>query len=105
MGHCSRSQASALVRAGRVTLNGRRIRDPETPVHLGHDHITMDDAPVEERQKIYLAMNKPRGVVTTASDEEGRATVYGLLSATVKPATRQPTKSGEMQNDLPQTWA
>ena len=79
MGYCSRSEAVELVRARRVTVNGRQIRDPETPVRLEHDHVAVDDTPVSATSKIYLLMNKPRGPVTTASDEQGRTTVYDLL--------------------------
>ena len=80
LGHCSRSQAVDLIRAGRVRLNETVRRDPETPVRIGKDRIVIDDQPIEAQQKIYLLMNKPRGLVTTASDEKGRDTVYSLLS-------------------------
>jgi 23S rRNA pseudouridine2605 synthase len=46
---------------------------------MGRDRISVDGSTLEEPTKIYLMMNKPRGVVTTASDEKGRATVYSLL--------------------------
>jgi hypothetical protein len=66
-------------------LNGRRVRDPEAPVRLEHDHITVDRVPIQAQPKLSLVMNKPRGLVTTASDEGGRATVYDLLKPTVAP--------------------
>jgi 23S rRNA pseudouridine2605 synthase len=78
-GSCSRSQASAMIRAGRVRLNGQVRRDPETPVRLEHDRITLDGQPLQAQEKVYLMLNKPRTVVTTASDEAGRKTVYALL--------------------------
>jgi 23S rRNA pseudouridine2605 synthase len=79
MGYCSRSQAAVLIRASRVTLNGHVARDPETPVRMPEDKISVDGSPLDRTPAIYLIMNKPRGVVTTASDEKGRETVYSLL--------------------------
>jgi 23S rRNA pseudouridine2605 synthase len=81
-GYCSRSQAAELIRAGRVRLNGGLRRDPETPVRLDRDRIEVDGRTIEAGQKIYLMMNKPRGLVTTASDEQGRDTVYSILAKT-----------------------
>lgn len=79
LGFCSRSQAAAMIRAGRVRLNGNVRRDPETPVRIDADKIAIDGSGIEGKKKIYLMMNKPRGLVTTASDEKGRDTVYALL--------------------------
>jgi 23S rRNA pseudouridine2605 synthase len=81
LGYCSRSRAAELIRAGRVSLNGKVRRDPETPVSGKHHPIAVDGKVVEPQEKIYLMLNKPRGMVTTASDEKGRETVYTLLNA------------------------
>jgi 23S rRNA pseudouridine2605 synthase len=80
-GFCSRAQAGQLIRAGRVRLNGGVRRDPETPVRIGKDRIEVDGQQLKTADKLYLALNKPRGIVTTASDEKGRDTVYSLLDA------------------------
>jgi 23S rRNA pseudouridine2605 synthase len=79
LGYCSRSKAADLIRAGQVRLNGVVRRDPETPTHPGKDRIEVNNAPVAAGTKIYLMLNKPRGVVTSASDEKGRETVYTCL--------------------------
>lgn len=79
LGYCSRSQAAELVRAGRVSLNGRTQRDPEHPVKISNDNIVVDGRRVTARDKVYLVLNKPRGLVTTAEDEQGRETVYDCL--------------------------
>lgn len=78
LGHCSRSQGFALVRAGRVKVNGRQRRDPEYPIAAG-DRISVDGRLLQDSARLYLVMNKPRGLVTTASDEKRRPTVYTLL--------------------------
>jgi len=80
LGYCSRSHAVELVCAGRVRLKGTVCRDPEMPVHLGKDAITIDGQKLVPPTKIYLMLNKPRGLVTTASDEKGHNTVYAALS-------------------------
>lgn len=79
LGYCSRSQAAELIRAGRVKLNGAVRRDQETPTHPGEDRIEVDGATLAAGAKTYVLLNKPRGVVTTASDEKGRETVYACL--------------------------
>jgi 23S rRNA pseudouridine2605 synthase len=79
LGYCSRSQAQQLVRAGRVHVNGAVKRDPETSVFLGRDRIEVNGAAIRPAAKVYLMLNKPRGLITTASDEKGRATVYSNL--------------------------
>lgn len=81
LGFCSRSQAAALIRSGRVRLNGAVRRDPETPVRPGTDRLAVDGHGLVASQRLYLMLNKPRGVVTTADDEKGRDTVYSCLPA------------------------
>lgn len=85
LGACSRTQASQYAREGRVTINGRIVRDPETPVDAERDRIALDGREIRASERIYLMLNKPRGLVTTASDERGRGTVYALLESAALP--------------------
>lgn len=78
-GLCSRTQAAAWVREGRVRMGGRVVRDPEFPTALDRDDIVVEGADIAAQSDIaplYLMLNKPRGLVTTARDERGRDTVY-----------------------------
>jgi len=79
MGHCSRSEAALLIKMGKVTINRVVKKDPESPVVLGVDKIAVDGIPVQAVRHVYLMLNKPRGLITTASDEQGRATVFECL--------------------------
>jgi 23S rRNA pseudouridine2605 synthase len=79
MGYCSRSRAEDAIRAGRVRVNGVVRRNAEAPVHPGKDLVEIDSHEIKKAENIYLMLNKPRGVVTTASDERGRETIYSFL--------------------------
>lgn len=76
LGVCSRTEAAGWIAAGRVSVDGRMIRDAEFPVVRGRQRIAVDGIEIVEGGRIYLMLNKPRGLVTTARDEQGRDTVY-----------------------------
>jgi 23S rRNA pseudouridine2605 synthase len=79
LGLSSRSRAVQLIREGKVSLNGSITKNPEAPVRLNKDRIEVAGKQLFAKEKLYLMLNKPRGVVTTTSDEKGRETVYSLL--------------------------
>lgn len=76
LGFCSRSRAAELIRMGKVSVNRVVRKNPEFPVVLGKDILVMDDESINAAKHVYLMLNKPRGLVTTASDEQGRDTVF-----------------------------
>ena len=76
LGLASRTAATGWVHDGRVAVNGRVVRDPDHPVVQGRDQLSVDGRPVAASERMYLLLNKPRGLVTTANDERGRQTVY-----------------------------
>ena len=79
LGFCSRSRATELIRMGKVTVNRTVRKNPEFPVLLGKDVIIMDDVSINQAEKVYVVLNKPRGLVTSASDELGRETVFACF--------------------------
>lgn len=79
LGFCSRTQAEALIAGGRVRVDGRVIRAATARVDPGRARIAVDGALVVAERKVYLALNKPRGLVTTRDDPQERATVYDCL--------------------------
>ena len=75
LGLASRTVAAGWVLDGRIALNGHTVRDPEYPVEE-RDQLSVDGRPVAPTERLYLMLNKPRGLVTTAADPQGRDTVY-----------------------------
>jgi 23S rRNA pseudouridine2605 synthase len=73
-------QAATFIEAGRVAVNGRPVSNPNQRIDLQRDVLTLDGTPVTAQPRRYLVLNKPRGLVTTARDEQGRATVYQCLA-------------------------
>jgi len=79
-GICSRTEAARWIVAGRVSVDGRVVRDPEFPIAgTGRQRIAVDGDELDAAPRLYLMLNKPRGLVTTARDERGRDTVYRCL--------------------------
>src|SRR5579862_484453 len=78
-GLCSRRDAEAWIAAGRVSVNGQVLTSPAINV-TERDEITIDGAPLVERERTRLFLfHKPRGLVTTARDPEGRPTIFDAL--------------------------
>lgn len=75
----SRTDAARLIRAGRVSVNGRAVRDPEAWVLPDQDRVLLDGRPLRAPRREYLVLSKPKGVMTTARDPQGRRTVFDLL--------------------------
>ena len=75
-GMCSRSQAAVWIAEGRVTVDGRVIRDPEFAISGSMQRIVVAGIESGGSERLHLMLNKPRGLVTTTSDEQGRDTVY-----------------------------
>jgi 23S rRNA pseudouridine2605 synthase len=78
LGLGSRTQAAQWVREGRVRVNGRLIKDPEFPVNQATDRVSVDGAD-DVPPRLVIMLNKPRGLVTSTRDEQGRETVYRCL--------------------------
>ena len=79
-GYCFRRKAEQLILEGRVTVDGKRAAQLGTKVDEEHVKVAVDGKVLKRSaKKIYILLNKPRGVLTTVTDDRGRTTVTDLL--------------------------
>ena len=76
----SRTEARRWIGTGRVKVNGRLVQTPDHWVDLERDVVTLDGKPVRARRRIYLALYKPKGYITSYGDPQRRPTVYHLIA-------------------------
>ncbi len=79
LGYCSRTDAVRLIEAGRVTVDGKRARGVSQRVDLERSVLAVEGREIAAERRIYLMLNKPRGLVTTRRDPQERGTVYDCL--------------------------
>lgn len=82
-GLSSRKEARETILAGRVKVNGRIVKDPELWMNPQEDSIHLDGNRLRPARKIYLLFYKPKGVITSSGDPDGRKTIYDCLGPDV----------------------
>ncbi len=95
-GVASRRDCDELIAAGRVSINGRVVRELGSRVDLDTDEVLVDGQPLQRvDQRVYMLLHKPVGVVSTADDPQGRPTVVGMVPDDVRvfPVGRLDTNS------------
>ncbi len=77
-GIASRRKAEDMIREGKVKVNGEVITEMGYKIS-GNDIVEVEDKVLEVKEKRYLVMNKPRGIISSSNDEKGRQTVISIL--------------------------
>jgi 23S rRNA pseudouridine2605 synthase len=78
-GAASRRASEALITGGRVRVNGTVVRELGTRIEPGRDVVELDGQRIEPAAAAWYAVHKPRGVVSTRHDPQGRRTIYDLV--------------------------
>lgn len=83
-GIASRRKADELIAQGRVSVNGQSIKSLGYKVDPQTDQVKVDGQNIKQENKVYFLLNKPKGVITSTSDEKGRITVVELINSREK---------------------
>ena len=78
-GVASRRAGEQIILAGRVAVNGETVAELGARIDPVHDKVAVDGKPARAKRKLYVAVNKPPGLVCSRKDELERPTIYGLL--------------------------
>ncbi len=78
-GTCSRRCAGEWIKAGRCNVNGKKVLEPSYPINPGRDKVLLNGKKVALREKTYILLNKPPGVITTRKDRFAGKTVLDIL--------------------------
>lgn len=80
-GVASRRKCEEIILQGRVSVNDKIVKKLGIKVHTDKDKVKLDGKPIKvENSKVYIALNKPRGYLSTVRDERGRKTIMDLLN-------------------------
>jgi len=83
-GFASRRKAEEYIEQGRVLINGKVVTNFATKVNPYSDEVMVDDVKLKIKDKLYFLLNKPKGFITSTSDEKNRKTVVDLINTREK---------------------
>ena len=80
-GVSSRRKSEEFILQGRVAINDKIVTDFSQKIDTDRDEVTLDGEKIKPKKNIYILLNKPKGYITTVSDDRNRATVLDLVKA------------------------